>query len=193
MKQFFDFLPLVLFFILYKITPHPVEIAGHDFSIGGIYRATFILIISTIISYGAQLVRQKKLDKSQVITLIAVILFGGLTLGFHSDSFIKWKAPVINWIFGLAFFFSPLFSKQPLIKKIMGHAIMLPEKLWKHLNLSWAIFFLLLGTANLYVAFTFEKFWVDFKVFGSLGLTLLFIVGQFIVLGKHIQPIEKNK
>lgn len=193
MKQLFDFLPLILFFIIYKMDPRSIEVAGHAVTLGGIYSATFILIISTVLIYGFQLIRQKKLDRSQVITLIAVILFGGLTLGFHSDTFIKWKAPVINWIFGIAFLLSPYIGREPLIKRMMGHAMILPEHLWKRLNISWALFFLALGTANLYVAFTFEDFWVDFKIFGSLGLTLLFIIGQFIILGKRIQPIEKNK
>ncbi len=192
MKQFFDFLPLIFFFIVYKMDPRAFELAGHEMSIGGIYSATFILITSTLIIYGFQLIRQKKLDKSQIITLIAVIFFGGLTLGFHSDTFIKWKAPVINWIFGLAFLLNPLFSKTPLIKRMLGHAMALPDNLWKRLNLSWAVFFLLLGTANLYVAFVYEKFWVDFKVFGSLGLTLLFVIVQFIFIGKNIQPLEKK-
>jgi len=193
MKQFFDFLPLILFFIIYKMSPHSISMAGFSFEIGGIYSATFLLILSTIAIYGTQFIRQKKLDKSQLITLVAVIIFGGLTLTFHSDAFIKWKAPVINWVFGLAFLISPLFSNKTLIERVMGHAISLPKSLWKRLNISWAIFFIALGTANLYIAFTFERYWVDFKVFGSLILTILFIILQFIILGKHIKPVEKTK
>ena len=193
MKQLFDFLPLIFFFIFYKMDPRSIEIAGHPYTLGGIYSATFILILSTIVIYGFQFIKQKKLDRSQVITLLGVMLFGGLTLGFHSEVFIKWKAPVINWVFGIVFILSPYVTKQPLIQKMMGHAVALPENMWRRLNLSWAVFFLALGTANLYVAFNFEHYWVDFKVFGSLGLTLLFIIGQFIILGKHMKPVKKNE
>lgn len=193
MKQFFDFLPLIIFFIVYKMSPKNLDIVGHSVTLGGIYSATFLLIASTIIIYGAQFLRQKKLEKSQLITLIAVIIFGGLTLSFHSDTFIKWKAPVINWVFGLAFLFSSIFGKKTLVERMLGSVIILSDALWKRLNTSWAIFFILLGTANLYVAFHFEKYWVDFKVFGSLILTIVFIVGQFIVLGKNMKAVEKTK
>ena len=192
MKQLFDFLPLILFFIIYKLTPHSFgNIAGYNISIGGIYSATAILIIATTLIYGCQYLIRRTLDKNQLITLFAVLLFGGLTLSFHSDTFIKWKAPVVNWIFGAAFLISSYIGKQPLVKRLMGSAMNLPENLWYRLNISWALFFVLLGTANLYVAFTFERFWVDFKVFGSLGLTLFFVIAQLILLSKYIQPVDK--
>ncbi|MCY4177787.1 MAG: septation protein A [Endozoicomonadaceae bacterium] len=193
MKQFFDFLPLIVFFIVFKITPKPIDVAGFHFTLGGIYSATQLLIASTILIYGFQYLKYKKLDKNQIITFIAVIVFGGFTLAFHSDVFIKWKAPVINWIFGFVFLFSAYISKKPLIRRMLEHAITMPDSVWKSLNFSWAIFFLALGTANLYVAFNFERYWVDFKVFGSLGLTLLFIIVQMIFIAKHIQPVKKEK
>ena len=192
MKQLLDFIPLFIFFIVYKIPHYSIDIAGYTVTLGGIYSATFCLMISTAVIYGSQFLQRKKLEKSQLITLVAVTLFGGLTLTFHSDVFIKWKAPVINWIFGCAFFLSQYIGQRPLIQRMLGHVIELPDPLWRRMNISWTIFFLVLGSVNLYVAFTFEKFWVDFKVFGSLILMLIFTMGQFIIIGKHIKPITKK-
>lgn len=93
MKQFIDFIPLLLFFIVYKLDPRPMEVAGHHFEFGGIYSATAMLIISSLVVYGALFLRQRKLEKGQWLTLIACLVFGGLTLTFHSETFLKWKAP----------------------------------------------------------------------------------------------------
>lgn len=187
MKQFIDFIPLLLFFIVYKLDPRIVDIAGHDFELGGIYSATKILIASSILVYGALFICQRKLEKGQWLTLLACLLFGGLTLAFHSVTFLKWKAPVVNWLFALAFAGSHFIGDRVLIKRIMGHALNLPDAVWVRLNLAWVAFFLFCGAANLYVAFTFEDFWVDFKVFGSLGMTLIFLVAQGVYLSRHLK------
>ena len=187
MKQFIDFIPLLLFFIVYKLDPRLVELAGHDFELGGIYSATKVLIGSSLIVYGALFLRQRKLEKGQWLTLVACLVFGGLTLAFHSETFLKWKAPVVNWLFALGFGASHFIGDRVLIKRIMGHALTLPEPVWLRLNVAWILFFLFCGAANLFVAFTFERFWVDFKVFGSLGLTVLFMVAQGLYLSRHLR------
>ena len=186
MKQFIDFIPLLLFFIVTKLDPRVIEIAGHELSFGGIYSATAVLIISSIVVYGAIFISQRKLEKSQWLTLIACLVFGGLTLAFHSETFLKWKAPVVNWLFALGFAGSHWIGDKLLIQRMMGHAISLPAPVWRNLNLAWIAFFLIAGSANLFVAFTFQSIWVDFKVFGSLGMTLLFLVGQGIYLSRHL-------
>jgi len=185
-KQFIDFIPLLLFFIVYKIDPRPVEILGNSYMLGGIFSATAMLIISSVVVYGILFVKQGKLEKSQWLTLVACLVFGSLTLAFHSETFLKWKAPVVNWLFALAFLGSHFIGDRPLIQRIMGHALSLPQAIWTKLNIAWIIFFLFCGAANLYVAFTYQEFWVDFKVFGSLGMTLLFLVGQGLFLAKHM-------
>ena len=190
MKQFIDFIPLLLFFIVTKLDPRVIEIAGHELSFGGIYSATAVLIISSIVVYGAIFISQRKLEKSQWLTLIACLVFGGLTLAFHSETFLKWKAPVVNWLFALVFIGSHFIGDRLLIKRIMGHALTLPEPVWVRLNVAWIVFFLFCGAANLYVAFTYQEFWVDFKVFGSLGMTLLFLVGQGLFLARHMHDPE---
>ena len=190
MKQFIDFIPLLLFFIVYKIEPRIVEIAGHSLSVGGIYSATAMLIISSLVVYGILFIKQRKLEKSQWLTLIACLVFGSLTLAFHSETFLKWKAPVVNWLFALAFAGSHFIGDKLLIKRIMGHALTLPDAVWTRLNLAWIGFFLFCGAANLFVAFTYQSIWVDFKVFGSLGMTLLFLVAQGIYLSRHLHDSD---
>lgn len=186
MKQLIDFIPLLLFFIVYKTEPRAVDILGDTYMLGGIFSATAMLIVSSLVVYGILFVKQGKLEKSQWLTLVACLVFGSLTLAFHSETFLKWKAPVVNWLFALAFAGSHFIADRPLIQRIMGHAISLPQAIWFKLNIAWIIFFLFCGAANLYVAFTFQEFWVDFKVFGSLGMTLLFLVGQGIFLSRHM-------
>ena len=190
MKQFIDFIPLLLFFIVYKIEPRIVEIAGHSLSVGGIYSATAMLIVSSLAVYGFLFFKQRKLEKSQWLTLIACLVFGSLTLAFHSETFLKWKAPVVNWLFALAFAGSHFIGDKLLIKRIMGHALTLPDAVWTRLNLAWIVFFLFCGAANLFVAFTYQSIWVDFKVFGSLGMTVLFLVGQGIYLSRHLHDTD---
>ena len=192
MKQFIDFIPLVLFFIVYKISPQAVDVLGHSFMVGGIYSATAMLIASSLVVYGVLYVRQGKLEKSQWLTLIACLVFGSLTLAFHSETFLKWKAPVVNWVFALIFAGSHFIGDRLLIQRIMGHALTLPQAVWTKLNIAWIVFFLFCGAANLYVAFTYQEFWVDFKVFGSLGMTLLFLVGQGIFLARHIHDADPS-
>ena len=190
MKQFIDFIPLLLFFIVYKIEPRIVEIAGHSLSVGGIYSATAMLIISSLVVYGILFIKQRKLEKSQWLTLIACLVFGSLTLAFHSETFLKWKAPVVNWLFALAFAGSHFIGDKLLIKRIMGHALTLPDAVWTRLNLAWIVFFLFCGAANLFVAFTYQSIWVDFKVFGSLGMTVLFLIAQGIYLSRHLHDTD---
>ncbi|MDY7563885.1 septation protein A [Pseudomonas sp. RTC3] len=192
MKQFIDFIPLLLFFIVYKIEPRAVDILDHSFMVGGIFSATAMLIISSLVVYGILFITQRKLEKSQWLTLIACLVFGSLTLAFHSEAVLKWKAPVVNWLFALAFAGSHFIGDRPLIQRIMGHALTLPQPIWTRLNIAWVFFFLFCGAANLYVAFTYQEFWVDFKVFGSLGMTLLFLVGQGIFLARHMHDADPS-
>ncbi|BCR24041.1 putative intracellular septation protein A [Aquipseudomonas alcaligenes] len=185
-KQFIDFIPLILFFIVYKLDPRNVELAGQAFELGGIFSATAVLIISSILVYGTLFVVQRKLEKGQWLTLVACLVFGGMTLAFHSETFLKWKAPVVNWLFALGFAGSHFIGDKVLIQRVMGHAIQLPQAIWTRLNLAWIAFFVFSGCANLFVAFTFHDIWVDFKVFGSLGMTVLFLVAQGVYLARHI-------
>lgn len=186
MKQFIDFIPLILFFIVYKLDPRTIDLAGHSFELGGIFSATAVLIASSVLVYGTLLVMQRKLEKGQWLTLVACLLFGGMTLAFHSETFLKWKAPVVNWLFAAGFAASHFIGNKVLIQRMMGHAVSLPQPIWIRLNIAWIAFFIFSGCANLFVAFTFHDIWVDFKVFGSLGMTVLFLVAQGVYLARHM-------
>ncbi|WP_419535789.1 septation protein A [Endozoicomonas sp.] len=191
MKQIIDFIPLILFFVVYKMDPRTVTLGANEFELGGPFSATLVLMVASILVYGSLYLKNRTLEKSHVVTLAAVVLFGGMTLAFHDEAFLKWKAPIVNWIFAVAFLGSQFIGEKTLLERMMGHAMTLPEGIWLKMNISWVIFFILLGAANLFVAFTFHDIWVDFKVFGSLILTFLFVIGQFLVISKHIQTEEK--
>ncbi|AIX73637.1 MAG: septation protein A [Mixta calida] len=161
MKQLLDFLPLVVFFIFYKL---------YD-----IYIASGALIAATGLALVASWVLYRKLEKMTIFTFVLVAVFGTLTLVFHNDEFIKWKVTVIYTLFAVALLFSQFFMEKPLIQSMLGKELQLPQHAWRKLNIAWALFFLACGLANIYVAFWMpQAFWVNFKVFGLTGLTLLF-------------------
>ncbi|WP_097085542.1 MULTISPECIES: septation protein A [unclassified Pseudomonas] len=193
MKQLIDFIPLFLFLIVYKVAPHTFDVAGIPLSVGNIFSATQVLIASSVVVYGALFIKQRRLEKGQWFTLLACLLFGSLTLAFHSETFLKWKAPVVNWVFALVFLGSHFVGDQVLVKRVMGHALTLPDAVWARLNLAWVAFFIICGAANLFVAFTFERFWVDFKVFGSLGMTLIFLLAQGVYLSRHLHDAKPDQ
>ncbi|MDP3846149.1 MAG: septation protein A [Pseudomonas sp.] len=190
MKQFIDFIPLLLFFIVFKLDPRTVEFAGQSLQIGGIFSATAVLIAASVLVYGSLFAIQRRLEKGQWLTLAACLVFGGITLLLHDETFLKLKAPVLNGLFALGFAGSHWFGDKLLIERMMGHAISLPQEIWRRLNLAWIGFFLFAGSANLFVAFTFQSIWVDFKVFGSLAMTLVFLVGQGFYLARHLHDAD---
>lgn len=178
MKQLLDFLPLVVFFVFYKL---------YD-----IFVASGALIIATGLALVASWLLYRRLEKMTIITFVLVAVFGTLTLVFHNDEFIKWKVTVIYTLFAAALVFSQFFMKQPLIQTMLGKELTLPGSAWRRLNIAWAIFFLACGLANIYVAFWLpQAFWVNFKVFGLTGLTLIFtlISGLYIY---RLMPQEEK-
>jgi len=173
MKLLFDFFPVLLFFIAYK---------AYD-----IYIATAVLIGACLIQTVGYWAKYRKFEKSHLITLVLVTLFGGATLILQDETFIKWKPSVINWLFGAAFIGSQFIGKQPLIQRMLSSQLALPTQIWRNLNSAWALFFTALGFLNLYVVYNFSTdTWVDFKMFGLMGLTLAFIVLQGIYLAKQV-------
>jgi intracellular septation protein len=130
----------------------------------------------------------RKVEKMHLITLILLIVFGGATLLLKDPVFIKWKPTAINWLFALVFLGSHFIGEKPLVQRMMGHAVELTDaRVWYKLNYAWIGFFIFSGVANLLVAFNFsEDIWVDFKLFGLMGLTLIFVVGQAFFLAKYI-------
>ena len=193
MKQFIDYIPLIVFFSVFVMDERAVTIGNFQHEVGGIYSAAEFLIAVSIIVYGSLYLIQKRLDKFQWITLIAVILFCIPTIIFRNTAFLKWKAPIVNWIFATIFFASRFISDKPAIEHMMGHAVNAPKELWQRLNSIWIYYFIVLGAINLIVAFTLsEALWIQFKVFGNLILTFTFVLGQMPMLAKYIDVEEDS-
>ena len=172
MKFLFDFFPVLLFFAAYKLF--------------GIYVATASAIVATFVQVGVFWFKHRRFETSHLVTLVLITLVGGATLLLHDPNFIKWKPTVLNWLFAVAFLGSQFFGEKSLIQRMMDKAVQLPPAVWLRLNLSWAAFFVAMGAANLYVAFHFdENTWVNFKLFGIMGLTLLFVLLQAVFLSRH--------
>lgn len=179
MKFLFDFFPILLFFIAYKVY--------------GIYVATAVAIAASFIQVGAHWVKHKKFENSHLITLVILVLFGGATLILQDEMFIKWKPSVLNWIFAIAFLGSQFIGNKTIVERMMSKSVTLPATIWLRLNMSWVLFFAALGLLNLYVVYNFDTdTWVDFKLFGMMGLTLIFIVAQAIYMSRHMETSETD-
>ncbi|MFD1438979.1 septation protein IspZ [Acinetobacter terrae] len=204
MKALLDFVPLIIFFYLYKTvdpkdTEHPLlQLIG---SAGGIDNnnilvATTGLIISMLVVYGALFVIQKfRLDKQQWIVLFMTVIFGGVTLMLSDDFYIRLKAVLLNIIFAGAFLLSPYFmkDKKPLIQRLFGPIFNLTTKGWKNLNFAWAAMFIFMSCLHIFFAFLFlgGKYWGEFTAFGDMIVMFSFIIIQFIVLRKYFKSPEE--
>ena len=182
MKFLFDFFPIALFFITFRFYDDPNE---------GVLAATAVAIIATILQVLLFWLKNKRVEKMHIITLVLITVLGGATLILKDPVFIKWKPTGVNWMFAIAFLGSQFFGDKPFVKRMMAHAVELPEVVWMKLNFAWVVFFTAMGFANLYVAFNYDlTTWVDFKTYGMLGLTILFVIIQALFLAKHM-PEEK--
>lgn len=175
-KLLFDFFPIVIFFAVYKYT-------------NDIVMATAVLIPATVFQVIYAYWRTRKIEKMYLVTLILVVLLGGATVILQDKVFIQWKPTVVNWLFAVAFLGSEFIGSKNILERMMGAQIELPRSIWRRLNFMWTGFFVLVGFINLYVAFSghfSEEQWVDFKLFGMLGLTVVFVIIQGIYLARHV-------
>jgi len=217
MKLLFDFFPILLFFIAYKVF--------------GIYAATAVAIAAAVVQNAVFWFRHRRFENMHLVTLGLIVVLGGATLILQDKSFIMWKPTAVNWMFALAFLGSQFFGEKTLVERMMSHAIQIPRSAWTRLNMSWVIFFIAMGLANLYVAnFYFiaeaaltaaanapveiedcagqfngellslcqsaheaEEQWVNFKLFGMMGLTILFVIGQAFYLARHVKDNETTE
>lgn len=185
MKFLVDFFPVLAFFIAYFIPEERNQ---------GIYWATAAAIIASIIQVTIIWLMHKRVEKMHIITLAVILILGGATLLLQDKRFIMWKPTVVNWAFALVFLGSQYIGKKNIIRRMMEQSITVPENVWTPLNMSWVIFFLSMGLINLYVAFNFsEQTWVNFKMFGILGLTFIFAIGQSIFLAKYMVEPEVSQ
>jgi intracellular septation protein len=194
MKQFIDYIPLLVFFSVWAMDERVINVAGNDHTFGGMFSAAEFLLAASVLVYGSLFVYQKRLDKFQWITLAAVILFCIPTIIFKNIVFLKWKAPIVNWIFASIFVASRYFGDKPAIEHMMGHAVTAPKEVWYKLNTMWVFYFIVLGAINLIVAFTLsEELWIKFKVFGNLILTFGFVFVQMPILAKYIEVEDEDE
>ncbi len=192
MKAFLEYIPLLFFLITYKLKERVLNVAGFEFAFGGIYSATAVLMLGTVLVYGTLFFKEKRLTKMQWLVVGAVLLFGSLTLFLRSEAILKWKAPAVNWIMALVFLGSQYFSANNMAKTMFGQLVTMPDARWKKLNMAWALVFFIVGSANLFVAFTFPAYWVDFKVFGSLGMLLLASFAQIAYIYPYMNSETTN-
>jgi len=209
MKLLIDFFPIILFFITY----HQAGVITENTPLGGLFDpsqpeiivatilATGVAIVASFIQVGGYWLKSRSVEKMHIFSLVLITVLGGITIAFGDPAFIQWKPTVLNWVFAAAFLISQYVGKSSLVHRMMSSQISLPEAIWTRLNLSWVVFFIISGLANIYVAFYYaveldEKTrmdtWVNFKLFGLLGLTFIFVIAQALYLSKYMTPEEET-
>jgi intracellular septation protein len=203
MKFLFDLFPVLLFFIVFKFAganPEQAQAFGNlylsHFVSGGqvnlaqapILLATAVAILASLCQIAWLLFKKKTIDKMLWVSLVIVVVFGGATIYFQNSLFMLIKPTILYWCFALAFLISKLFLKRNLIQTMLSQQLTLPEPAWDKLNIAWGLFFTVMGIINLIVAFNFsENFWVNFKLFGFMGLMLVFVIAQSVFLSRHMK------
>ena len=174
MKLLIDFLPIAVFFVAFKLFD--------------IWVATGVAIAATVAQIAWLRWSTGKVEPMQWLSLAVIVLFGGATLLAHNESFIKWKPTVLYWLMGGALFIGQLVFRRNLLKTLMGAQMALPESAWRVMNWSWIAFFAVMGVVNLWVAFNFDTdTWVNFKLFGGLGLMVAFVLAQAVYLSRFMK------
>jgi intracellular septation protein len=180
MKFLFDLLPVILFFVGFKLY--------------GIFAATAIAIATTLAMIVYAKLRHGKIEKMLLINGAVISVLGGITLLLHDKTYIMWKPTVLYWLLAAALLASQLFFNKNFIQQMMGKMMVAPANIWRNLNLVWVIFLIGLGFLNLYVAFNYsEDAWVNFKLFGVTGMMFVFVILQTLLLRKYlIEPTEQE-
>jgi intracellular septation protein len=203
MKLLFDFLPIILFFAAFKYAEaHKAWAASFatsqlGFLVSGgevgpseapVLLATVVVIAASLAQVAWLKLRGRKVDTMLWVSLGLVVVLGGATIYFHNETFIKWKPSVLYWAMGLSFWLSPLLFGKNLLRALMGAQMQLPARVWHRLNFAWVAFFAAMGLLNLWVAYSFSTdVWVDFKLFGGIGLMLLFTLAQGLYLSRYLK------
>lgn len=178
-KLLFDLFPVILFFVAYKVAD--------------IYVATGVAIVASVLQIVWLMMKKRPIQVMQWVSLGIIVVFGGLTLVLQDEAFIKWKPTILYWSFAAGILLASLLGKNP-VQHLMGGQIQLPEPVWKTLNRLWLGFFLLMGIVNLKVAYTFStEVWVNFKLFGTTALTLVFVLAQGFYLSKHLKEDDETQ
>lgn len=206
MKLLFDLFPVILFFGVFKFAganPEAAQAFGSQylsFAVAGgevtlkqapILLSTAVAILATLGQVLWLLARRRHVDNMLWVSLAIIVVFGGATIYFHDEQFIKWKPTVLYWCFALAVLVAQWLMRKNLIRSMMGKQMSLPDPVWDKLNLAWGLFFAAMGALNLYVAFSFPlEWWVNFKLFGFMGLMIAFIIAQSLFLSRYLKEPE---
>lgn len=207
MKIFLDFLPVILFFGVFKYAESDAAWAAQfasehfGFLISGgvvgreeapVLLATLVVIAATLVQVAVQLLRGKKVDTMLWVTFLLVVVLGGATVWFHNATFIKWKPSALYWAMAIGFWASYAIFKKNVLQTLIGEQLELPAAVWRRLNLAWVLFFAAMGVLNLYIAYTYStSTWASFKAFGATGLMLVFMVAQGFYLHRHLKPVDE--
>jgi intracellular septation protein len=179
MKVFFDLFPVILFFIAYKASD--------------IYVATAVAIFATVAQIAWVVYKGRRVEPMLWMSLGIILVFGGATLVLHDETFIKWKPTALYWLFSGVLLGAQSLLRKNLIRSMLEKQISLPEPIWGRLNLSWITFFAAMGLVNLYFAYNYStEVWVNFKLFGAMGLILLFVVLQGLMLSKYVEAKDRR-
>ena len=208
MKFLFDFLPIALFFAVFKYAESHRDWAAAfatgqlGFMVSGgtvgpteapVLLATVVVIVATLAQVLWLKLRGRRVDTMLWVSLGLVVVLGGATIYFHNETFIKWKPSVLYWAMGLSLWLSPLLFGRNLLRVLLGEQMELPDRVWHRLNFAWVAFFALMGLLNLWVAYHFSTdAWVNFKLFGGIGLMLLFTLAQGVYLSRHLKDEEAS-
>ena len=203
MKLLFDFLPIALFFAVFKYAESQPEwaaaFASQHLGIlvsGGlvgpaeapVLLATVVVILATLAQVMWLAARRQRIEPMLWVSLALVVVLGGATVWFHSEAFIKWKPTLLYWAMGGTLLLGQLLWRKNLLKAVMGTQMSLPEAVWGRLNWAWSLFFAAMGALNLWVAYAFSTAaWVNFKLFGGIGLLVAFSIAQALYLSRHLQ------
>lgn len=188
MKQLLEIVPIILFFVVYQMDGKEISVAGWDYQFDGIFTATAVLMIGTLLQFIIVTAMERRIEKRSLWLLAAIMVFGGATLLFRNQAFIQWKPSVFNWALAAVFAASQFIGERNLMERTLGTQIHLPKKTWSTLNWTWVIYFLIVGGLNLYVVFNFsESTWVDYKLYSAIGFTLALGIVTTLIIAPQLK------
>jgi intracellular septation protein len=193
MKQLLEFLPLVLFFTAYQMDGEVLSLGTWSHTFDGIFSATAVLMISSVASWLFASVWERKNDRRLMWMTIAIIIFGAATLVLRDQRFIQWKPTVFNWVLALVFLGSHFIGQRPVLQRLLGGQLVLPQNIWTRLSMLWIGNFTVVGALNLIVAYQYEEsFWVAYKLYSSIGFTLLLMLLTIAIVAPHLKDQDPD-
>ena len=188
MRQLLEFLPLVLFFGAYQMDGDTVAVSDWSYTFDGIFSATAVLMVSTVVAWLLCSALAKKNDRRMMWMAIAVVIFGAATLILRDQRFIQWKPTVFNWVLAAIFLGSQYVGERNLLQRLLGSQLSLTRKVWSRLNVLWIGNFTVVGALNLFVAYQYEEaFWVSYKLYSSIGFTVVLMLLTIVIVAPHLK------